>query len=385
MFETVEQVGIGHPDKVADRISDAILDELLKQDANSRVAVETLIKDEKVVVAGEITSTATIDICKIVESVFIEAGYEMKPKVEINISKQSPDIACGVDTGGAGDQGIMVGYAINETDHYMPLAHEIATKILIRANMLRMTGAFPYAKSDMKSQVTIDYENLRIDTIVVSIQHEAEYNEKEFKEFIIKYIIDPIIADYKLNKDYRCLINPTGAFVIGGSVGDTGLTGRKIIADSYGTVCSHGGGAYSGKDPTKVDRSGAYIARKIAKHIVASGMAEMAEVKLAFAIGVVKPVSIDIECYDTENIDIEIIKSVVRNEFDLTPAGIIKELELKKPIYRRLSSYGHFGVNAVDMPWEKLDKLGIFKQVLEFHNKQEQIVEKCIRKYLGGI
>ena len=384
MFETVEQVGIGHPDKVADRISDSILDELLKQDANSRVAVETLIKDEKVVVAGEITSTATIDIYKIVESAFVEAGYDMKPKIEINISKQSPDIACGVDTGGAGDQGVMVGYAIAETEHYMPLAHEIATKILLRANMLRMTGTFQYAKSDMKSQVTMDNEKQRIDTIVVSIQHEADYNEKEFKDFITRYIIDPVVADYKLNKDYRCLINPTGAFVIGGSVGDTGLTGRKIIADSYGPVCSHGGGAYSGKDPSKVDRSGAYITRKIAKHIVASGMAEIAEVKLAFAIGVAKPVALDIECYGTENIDIEIIKALVRNEFDLTPAGIIKELELKKPIYKRISAYGHFGINAVDMPWEKLDKVGIFKQVLEFHTKQEKIIEKCLEKYLGG-
>lgn len=233
MFETVEQVGIGHPDKVADRISDAILDEYLTQDENSRVAVETLIKDEKVVVAGEITSTATIDILKVVEAVFKEVGYEAIPKVEINISKQSPDIACGVDTGGAGDQGVMVGYAIAETEHYMPLAHEIATKILLRANMLRMTGTFQDAKSDMKSQVTIDYEKQRLDTIVVSIQHSKDYNEKEFKEFIIKYIIDPIVEEYKLNKDYRCLINPTGAFVIGGSVGDSGLTGRKIIADSY--------------------------------------------------------------------------------------------------------------------------------------------------------
>ncbi len=384
MFETIEQVGIGHPDKVADRISDTILDECLKQDKNSRVAIETLIKDNKVIVAGEITTTATLDIPLIVLKVFRDVGYDYLPNVEEYISKQSQDISCGVDLGGAGDQGIMVGYAIDETDNYMPFTHEIATRILMRAEKLRKNGKFRYAKSDMKSQVKINNETDRITTIVLSIQHEEDYNKLEFEEYIKNNIVQPIIKDYGFNTDYKLLINPSGKFVIGGSMADTGVTGRKIIADSYGTVCNHGG-AYSGKDPTKVDRSGAYITRKIAKHIVASEMAETVEIKIAYAIGVIKPISFDIECYGTEKVDIDIIKELVMNEFDLTPAGIIKELKLKETMYSRLSTYGHFGINARNMEWEKLNKIESFKAVVKNYTMLKNQVSKIINNIFGGI
>lgn len=380
MVTTVEQVGIGHPDKVADKISDAILDKYLMEDKNSRVAIETLIKDKNIIVAGEITSTANVNIEDTIIEVLEIVGYKFYPTITKHITIQSKDIAQGVDTGGAGDQGVMVGYAINETKEYMPLAHELATVILKRADKLRRKNKFKCAKSDMKIQVTIDDITEKLDTIILSIQHSDKYNEDEFYKYIKEVVVLPVIEAYNLNKDYKLKINPTGKFVIGGSEADTGLTGRKIVADSYGSVCAHGGGAFSGKDPSKVDRSGAYITRKIAKHIVASKMADIAEVKISYGIGIAKAISLDIECYGTEIIDIDIMKSMILKEFDLTPNGIIKELKLKEIKYIPLSSYGHFGINAREYEWEKLDKVDIFKQELEKYT----IIKKEIKRVIEG-
>ena len=363
MLISVESVGVGHPDKVCDRISDAILDECLKQDKYSRVACETLIKSDHVIVAGEITTNAKIDVEKIVNDVIQEVGYyDIKPKVENYLELQSKDIAQGVDIGGAGDQGFMIGYACNDTKYYMPLAYEVVNMLLKKANTDRLSGKFKYSRSDMKAQITMDTDTKRVDTVLMSIQHLEDFNEKEFKEYIKNEIIFKVLKEYNLNTDCKILINPTGRFVIGGSIGDAGLTGRKIIVDNYSFFAPHGGGAFSGKDPTKVDRSGAYIARYIAKNIVAAGLCNNCTVQIAYAIGVKEPVSLNIQT-DNKDLDLDKLSNKIRELVDLTPNGIIEKLNLRNPIYKNLTTYGHFGENPKDMEWEKLDLVDKLKKI----------------------
>ncbi|MDO5557538.1 MAG: methionine adenosyltransferase [Clostridia bacterium] len=348
---TSEAVSEGHPDKFCDIIADTILDECLKQDEESRVACEVLAKDETIVVAGEMTTNAIIDIKKIVKDVIKEIGYDdYEPEVINLLNHQSPDIAQGVDIGGAGDQGIMFGYANSETKELMPLAIVLAHKLVALATKFRKSGEFKWAKPDMKSQVTIEYNNneKRIDTILMSIQHDENYNEKEFKEFIKTNIMKQVAKQYNLNEDFNVLINPTGRFVIGGPKGDCGLTGRKLIVDTYGGYAPHGGGAFSGKDPSKVDRSASYMARYIAKNIVEKGLATECLIELSYAIGVEKPISIFVDCNGTNTIKIEEIIKFINNNFDLTPRGMIKTLKLREPIYHLTARGGHFGREFLD-------------------------------------
>ncbi len=384
-YFTSESVGIGHPDKICDRISDSILDECLKQDPNSRVAVETLVTTQKVVVAGEITTNAKVDYENIIRETIKEIGYTEEKlgfdfknaNVEILLHSQSPDISQGVSEGeglfkeqGAGDQGIMFGYATNETENYMPLAINLANKIVVKAKDMREKGNMKYLNPDCKSQVTIEYDEKgrakRIDTIVFSTHHKEDVSLDQIREEVIENIIEPV-CDRFLDGDTKILINPTGRFVIGGPTGDTGVTGRKIIVDSYGGYSRHGGGAFSGKDPSKVDRSAAYAARWVAKNIVASGLADKCEVQVSYAIGYPEPTSIFIETFGTEKVELEKINNAVKEVFNLSPKGINLALDLKKPIYKKTSFGGHFGQPAVNefFTWEKLDKVEELKKYLE--------------------
>ena len=374
-YFTSESVTSGHPDKVCDQISDAILDACLKEDPNSRVACECFTTTNLVVIGGEITTNAHVDYEQVARDVLRKIGYTSDElgidadhcRIEVVMDTQSSDIALGTnnEVGGAGDQGIMFGYATNETKGYMPLPISIAHQLVRYASELRHEGTFKWARPDMKSQVTIDYteETPKIDTILMSIQHDPDFDEKEFKRFIKEDIMDKVVDDYGLNHDYKVFINPTGRFVIGGPHGDTGLTGRKIIVDTYGGSAHHGGGAFSGKDPTKVDRSAAYISRYIAKNLVAAGLCDRCEIQLSYAIGVKEPTSVFVETYGTEKVSRDVILEAIKKEFNLTPQGIIDTLNLRQPIYSKTAAYGHFG--RKEFPWEKLDKVDTLKQYLD--------------------
>lgn len=371
---TSESVSEGHPDKICDQISDAILDEVIKQDPQARVACETFATTQQIIVGGEIRTDAKVDYEKVVRDTLKRIGYNNVDvgidyatcDVDILLHEQSKDIALGVDENtneqsviGAGDQGIMFGYACNETKGYMPLAIVMAHKLVREASNQRKNGEFKWARPDMKSQVTIDYtdkENPKIDTVLMSIQHDDDYNHDEFVAYVRKNIVDKVLASFGFeNEDYRLLINPTGRFVIGGPHGDSGLTGRKIIVDTYGGYARHGGGAFSGKDSTKVDRSAAYAARWVAKNIVAAGLCDSCEIQLSYAIGVPEPISISLDTHGTNKVDEALILEMVRELFDLTPGGIINSLNLRRPIYNQVASYGHFGRQDLGLPWEELN------------------------------
>jgi S-adenosylmethionine synthetase len=365
---TSESVTEGHPDKIADQISDAILDACLKEDAYSRVACETLTATGLVVIAGEITTKAYVDFQTLVRGVIASIGYDNALygfdsntcAVISSINKQSGDIAMGVDTGGAGDQGMMFGYATNENDNYMPTPIFLAHKLTERLTEVRKNGTLPYLRPDGKSQVTVEYDEnhkpVRIDAVVISSQHSETVTTEELRANILKHVIQAALPAEMLDEDTKYHINPTGRFVIGGPMGDTGLTGRKIIVDTYGGMGRHGGGAFSGKDPTKVDRSACYMARYIAKNVVAAGLADRCEVQLAYAIGVADPVSVLVDTFGTAKIDETKIAELVRATFKLTPKGIIESLNLRRPIYRKTAAYGHFGRNDKDFTWEATDK-----------------------------
>jgi S-adenosylmethionine synthetase len=365
---TSESVTEGHPDKIADQISDSILDACLREDPASRVACETLTCTGLVVIAGEITTKAYVDFQTIVRGVVQSIGYDNAVygfdsntcAVISSINKQSGDIAMGVDTGGAGDQGMMFGFACNETPELMPLPISLAQKLCQKLSEVRKNGTCPYLRPDGKSQVTVEYSApgkvKRVDAVVVSTQHSESIGNDELRADILKHVIQAVVPAHLLDEDTKYHINPTGRFVIGGPMGDSGLTGRKIIVDTYGGMGRHGGGAFSGKDPTKVDRSAAYMARYIAKNIVAAGLAERCEVQLAYAIGVAEPVSVLVETFGTEKIDPAKISDVVRANFKLTPRGIIESLNLRRPIYRKTAAYGHFGRTDPDFTWEATDK-----------------------------
>ncbi|HEU5452684.1 MAG TPA: methionine adenosyltransferase [Terriglobales bacterium] len=370
---TSESVTEGHPDKIADQISDSILDACLEQDAYSRVACETLTATGLVVIAGEITTKAYVDFQTLVRGVIASIGYDNALygfdsntcAVISSINKQSGDIAMGVDTGGAGDQGMMFGFATNETPELMPTAISLAHKLCLKLSEVRKNGTLPYLRPDGKSQVTVEYDAnmkpVRVDAVVISTQHAETVTTQELRSDILKHVIQTTIPANLLDADTKYHINPTGRFVIGGPMGDTGLTGRKIIVDTYGGMGRHGGGAFSGKDPTKVDRSAAYMARYIAKNIVAAGLAERCEVQLAYAIGVAEPVSVLVETFGTGKVSNEKLQDLVRKNFELTPRGIIESLKLRRPIYRKTAAYGHFGRNDRDFTWEATDKASALK------------------------
>jgi len=371
---TSESVTEGHPDKIADQISDAILDACLKEDAYSRVACETLTATGLVVIAGEITTKAYVDFQSLVRGVVASIGYDNALygfdsntcAVISSINKQSGDIAMGVDTGGAGDQGMMFGYATNENGDYMPTPIHMAHKLTQRLTEVRKNGTLPYLRPDGKSQVTVEYDEnhqpVRIDAVVISSQHSETVSNEELRADILKHVIQAALPGDMLDEDTKYHINPTGRFVIGGPMGDTGLTGRKIIVDTYGGMGRHGGGAFSGKDPTKVDRSACYMARYIAKNIVAAGLADRCEVQLAYAIGVAEPVSVLIETFGTAKVDEQTISDLVRANFKLTPKGIIESLNLRRPIYRKTAAYGHFGRNEPEFTWESTDKAAALRE-----------------------
>lgn len=386
---TSESVTEGHPDKIADQISDAVLDAIFAQDPNARVACETSVTTGLVLVMGEITTGCYVDIPKIVRGTIREIGYNRAKygfdsetcAVLTSIDEQSPDIAMGVDraleakTGemsdaeieaiGAGDQGMMFGYATNETTEFMPLPISLAHKLARRLTEVRKNRELNYLRPDGKTQVTIEYVDdkpVRVDTIVISTQHKPDVSLETIREDLIAKVIKPIVPAELLDNRTKYFVNPTGRFVIGGPQGDAGLTGRKIIVDTYGGMARHGGGAFSGKDPTKVDRSAAYAARYVAKNIVAAGLADRCEVQLAYAIGVARPVSIMIETFGTGKLSEEKMVELVQKHFDLRPAGIIKELDLRRPIYKQTAAYGHFGRTDIDLPWERLDKVDALKK-----------------------
>lgn len=374
---TSESVTEGHPDKVCDQISDAILDEILRQDPNSRVACETCATTGLVMVMGEITTNGYVDIPKVVRSVVKEIGYDRGKygfdadnlAVISTIDEQSSDIALGVDKDGAGDQGLMFGFACTETEEMMPLPISLAHKLTRRLAEVRKTGLVNYLRPDGKSQVTVEYDDLdrpvRIDSVVISTQHSENVELDELQAFIKKEVIDYVIPKKLMDKNTKIFINPTGRFVIGGPKGDSGLTGRKIIVDTYGGYARHGGGAFSGKDPTKVDRSASYMARYIAKNLVASGVATKLEIGLSYVIGVSEPTSIMVNSYGTSRYTDEQIAKIVRENFGLTPKEIIKNLDLRRPIYQKCASYGHFGRTDIDLPWEHLDKVDQIKKYLK--------------------
>ena len=375
---TSESVSEGHPDKVSDQIADAILDYCLSVDPLSRVACEVFVTTNYVLIGGEITSKASPNYDKIARDVIRRIGYTKKEYlfnaedvvIDVKVHEQSPNIAQGVDVGGAGDQGIMFGYATNETEGYMPLAISIAHKLVRVATKLRKSGEFKHARPDMKSQVTIDYENPkkpRVTTILMSIQHDKGCNNEEFHNFIKNKIMIPVVTSFGMNDDFEILINPTGEFEIGGPAGDTGVTGRKIIVDTYGGASRHGGGAFSGKDPSKVDRSAAYMARYIAKNLVASGVADRLEIQLGYAIGKAEPVSLGVFTFGTAKCSDEKIIEAIHKVFDLRPREIIKTLSLQNPKfkYEDIASYGHLGRQDLNLPWEKLDKVDEIKSFLK--------------------
>jgi len=362
---TSESVTEGHPDKLCDLISDSILDEYLKKDENSRVAVETFASKDLVTIAGQVTSKGEVEIEELVRNVIREVGYDNSNldmdyrtcKIQINVTKQSPDIAIGVDIGGAGDQGIMFGYACDETPNYMPYSIDMAHRLAKRLTEVRKNKEIEGLRPDGKVQVTVEYDDneiKRIDTILISTQHEENVDIDEMKQQIIAKIINKIVPEDMVDKKTKIYINPTGRFAIGGPLGDTGLTGRKTIVDTYGGYARHGGGAFSGKDASKVDRSSAYMLRHIAKNIVANGYAKRCEIQISYAIGMEKPISIFVETFGTNTIPVEEIIKKVQDKFDLTPNGIIKYLGLKKPIYAETTNYGHFGKE--NLAWEKIIK-----------------------------
>ena len=364
---TSESVTEGHPDKIADQISDAILDAVLSQDAMGRVACETLVTTGLAMVAGEITTSATLDYSDIVRGVIRDVGYTRAKygfdadtcAVISSLKRQSPDIAMGVDTGGAGDQGLMFGYACDETDELMPLPIVLAHKLVRRLSEVRKAGQLPFLRPDGKSQVTVEYVNdrpARVDCVVISTQHSDSVSNHEIHENIVKEVIQHVVPASLLDSRTKFHINPTGRFVVGGPMGDAGLTGRKIIVDTYGGYSRHGGGALSGKDPTKVDRSACYMARYVAKNLVAAGLARRAEVQLAYAIGVAEPVSVMVDTFETGIIPDEQMTDLVRAVFSLTPRGIIESLDLRRPIYRPTAAYGHFGRSEPTFTWERSDR-----------------------------
>ena len=372
---TSESVSEGHPDKLCDAISDAILDECLRQDPHSRVGCECYATTNHVIIGGEITTKANLDYQAIARQTIKEIGYDnvnygldyKTCKIDVFVKTQSPDIALGVDKSGAGDQGMMFGYATNETKGYMPLPIVMSHKLVRVATNLRKEGKFNWARPDMKSQVTIDYSdeaNPKIVTVLMSVQHDPDYNEEEFKRFIKEEIMIPVAKSFEMNTDFTVYINPTGKFEVGGPQGDVGLTGRKIIVDTYGGSARHGGGAFSGKDCTKVDRSGAYMARYIAKNIVAAGLADKCEIQLAYIIGRLDPASVMVDTFGTNKVDEKIILKAIYENFKLQPAQIIEKLELDKPQFRLLASYGHFGRNDIEVKWEELDKVEDLKKYL---------------------
>ncbi len=389
---TSESVTEGHPDKICDQISDAVLDALMAQDPYSRVACETLTNTGFVVVMGEITTKANVDISQIVRDTVVEIGYDSSDKgfdgntcaVMVALDKQSPDIAMGVDKAleakngeetdeqidaiGAGDQGMMFGYATNETEEYMPYPIALAQKLAKRLTDVRKNGTLPYLRPDGKTQVTVEYDEngkpVRLDAIVVSSQHAPEVTQEQIHEDIRREVIDAIVDPAMVDDNTKIFINPTGRFVIGGPQGDSGLTGRKIIVDTYGGYARHGGGAFSGKDCTKVDRSAAYAARYVAKNLVAAGIADKCEIQLSYAIGVAHPTSIMVDTFGTGRLHEDKIVEIIRENFDLRPAGIIKMLDLRRPIYKQTAAYGHFGRNDINLPWEALDKVDALKKYL---------------------
>ena len=369
---TSESVTEGHPDKIADQISDAILDAILEQDPNGRVACETLVTTGLAIIAGEITTSCYVDFPKIVRETIKDVGYTRAKfgfdsetcAVLSSIHGQSPDIAMGVDPGGAGDQGLMFGYACTETEELMPLPIMLAHKLVKGLSCARRDGVLDYLRPDGKSQVTVEYDGhrpVRVDTVVVSTQHSAEVSNETLRDEITDKIVNRVIPESMRDKNTRILINPTGRFVTGGPHGDAGVTGRKIIVDTYGGAAPHGGGAFSGKDPTKVDRSACYMARYVAKNVVAAGLAERCMVQLAYAIGVAEPVSVLIDTFDTGLIDDEKISEIVRAQFKLTPRGIIEALDLRRPIYRKTAAFGHFGRTEPEFTWERSDKAAALK------------------------
>lgn len=389
---TSESVTEGHPDKICDQISDSILDALLEQDPMSRVACETSVTTGLVLIMGEITSKAQIDIPSIVRETIREIGYDQSEKgfdcdtcgVMVALDKQSVDIAMGVDQAlesrhdtmsneeieaiGAGDQGMMFGYASNETEEFMPYPIALAHKLARKLTEVRKNGTLPYLRPDGKSQVTVEYDEagnpIHINTVVISTQHDAEITQEQIHADIKKYVIDAILPKELLNEETKFFINPTGRFVIGGPNGDSGLTGRKIIVDTYGGYARHGGGAFSGKDCTKVDRSAAYAARYAAKNIVAAGLAEKCEIQLSYAIGVAQPMSIRIDTFGTGKLSDRELVGILRENFDFRPAGIIQMLDLRRPIYKQTAAYGHFGRDDLNLPWEALDKVDVLKKYL---------------------
>jgi S-adenosylmethionine synthetase len=384
---TSESVTEGHPDKIADQISDAVLDEVMRQDPKGRVACETLVTTGLVVVSGEITTTAHIDYDELIRKTVEQVGYDnalygfdsTTCAVMCTIKRQSPDIAMGVDTGGAGDQGLMFGYACDETEELMPMPIQLAHRLTQRLSEVRKSKKVDFLRPDGKSQVTVEYRDgkpFRVDTVVISTQHGDKATNDEIRNCVMEHVIKPIIPANMLDGKTKYHINPTGRFVIGGPMGDAGLTGRKIIVDSYGGYSRHGGGAFSGKDPSKVDRSACYMARYIAKNVVAAGLASRAEVQLAYAIGVAEPVSVMVDSFGTANIAEEMITQLVRETFSLTPKGIIEALDLRRPVYKATAAFGHFGRTGAGFTWERTDRADALRKAAGLGAAVEAVAQR---------